>query len=200
MLWQLICCFSSHPRIRVHWASINLFQSVESWIVIAWKNSWHFVTPLVVSSQNDVWEMSARIPTNQTHYADLGNDMSSAWNFCPPFRRCHFARKPAVVSWNVGWILRLGWLEVSFVVRKIGQHPFPRLQTVEFERPAFWFVTLYVSFFLFSIEGEFVPKEGDVVSFRTCPLPPKNVEKQAVMVVIQEMKGAHERWWDSSST
>lgn len=50
------------------------------------------------------------------------------------------------------------------------------------------------------IEGEFVPKEGDVVSFRTCPLPPKNVEKQAVMVVIQEMKGAHERWWDSSST
>lgn len=85
-------------------------------------------------------------------------------------------------------------------MRLRGRHPFPGLQTVEFERPAFWFVTLYVSFFLFSIEGEFVPKEGDVVSFRTCPLPPKNVEKQAVMVVIQEMKGAHERWWDSSST
>ena len=91
MLWQLICCFSSRPRIRAHWASINLFQSDESRIVIAWKNSWHFVTPLVVSSQNDVREMSARIPTNQKHYADLGNDMSSAWNFCPPFRRCHFA-------------------------------------------------------------------------------------------------------------
>ena len=91
MLWQLICCFSSHPRIRVHWASINLFQSDESRIiVIAWKNSWHFVMPLVVSSQNDVWEMSARIPTNQKHYADLGNDMSSAWNFYPPISKMSF--------------------------------------------------------------------------------------------------------------
>lgn len=50
----------------------------------------------------------------------------------------------------------------------------------------------------FSIEGEFVPKEGDRVSFRTCPLPPKNVEKQAVMVVLTEMKGAHEKWWSNS--
>lgn len=57
----------------------------------------------------------------------------------------------------------------------------------------FFFVTSY-----FSIEGEFVPKEGDKVSFRTCPLPPKNVEKQAVMVVLTEMKGAHEKWWNSS--
>lgn len=48
------------------------------------------------------------------------------------------------------------------------------------------------------IEGEFVPKEGDKVSFRTCPLPPKNVEKQAVMVVLTEMRGAHEKWWNSS--
>lgn len=64
----------------------------------------------------------------------------------------------------------------------------------------FCLLVIVYFFSLFSIEGEFVPKEGDVVSFRTCPLPPKNVEKQAVMVVIQEMKGAHERWWDSSST
>ena len=69
-----------------------------------------------------------------------------------------------------------------------------------FEKPPLLFVSHHIFFPLFSIEGEFVPKEGDVVNFRTCPLPPKNVEKQAVMVVIQEMKGAHERWWDSSST
>ena len=50
----------------------------------------------------------------------------------------------------------------------------------------------------FSIEGEYVPKEGDTVRYRTCPLPPKNVEKQAVMVVITEMKGAHEKWWNNS--
>ncbi|XP_020620563.1 calcium-regulated heat-stable protein 1-like [Orbicella faveolata] len=48
------------------------------------------------------------------------------------------------------------------------------------------------------IEGEFVPKEGDRVTFRTCPLPPKNVEKQAVMVVLTELKGAHEKWWSNS--
>jgi len=48
------------------------------------------------------------------------------------------------------------------------------------------------------IEGEYVPKEGDILRYRTCPLPPKNVEKQAVMVVITEMKGAHEKWWNSS--
>jgi len=50
----------------------------------------------------------------------------------------------------------------------------------------------------FSIEGEFVPKEGDRVTFRTCPLPPKNVEQQAVMVVLTELKGAHEKWWNNS--
>ena len=50
----------------------------------------------------------------------------------------------------------------------------------------------------FSIEGEYVPKEGDKVNFRTCPLPPKNVEKQAVMVILTEMKGAHEKWWSNS--
>lgn len=99
------------------------------------------------------------------------------------------------------WLVSQARMIIShFYCKKIGQQPFPGLQKVEIERPAFWFVTLYVLFSLFSIEGEFVPKEGDVVSFRTCPLPPKNVEKQAVMVVIQEMKGAHERWWDSSST
>lgn len=48
------------------------------------------------------------------------------------------------------------------------------------------------------IEGEYVPKEGDVLRYRTCPLPPKNVEMQAVMVIITEMKGAHEKWWNSS--
>ena len=120
--------------------------------------------------------------------------------FLPPISKMSF-REETTGCVRKCWLDSLARMIISqFNVRKIGQHPFPELQTVEIDRLAFWFVTFYVSFFLFSIEGEFVPKEGDVVSFRTCPLPPKNVEKQAVMVVIQEMKGAHERWWDSSST
>ena len=43
-----------------------------------------------------------------------------------------------------------------------------------------------------------MPKEGDRVRFRTCPLPPKNVEKQAVEVVLTELKGQHEKWWKDS--
>ena len=63
-----------------------------------------------------------------------------------------------------------------------------------------YFIVNYhlLSLSCFSIEGEFVLKEGDVVHFRTCPLPPKNVEKQAVMVVIKEMNGPHEKWLNNS--
>lgn len=65
--------------------------------------------------------------------------------------------------------------------------------------PQVWTVLKLLSvYFNFSIEGEYVPKEGDVLRYRTCPLPPKNVEKQAVMVIITEMKGAHEKWWSNS--
>lgn len=45
-----------------------------------------------------------------------------------------------------------------------------------------------------SIEGELVLKAGDRVKYRTVPLPPKCVEKQAVEVVITKANGPHENW------
>uniref|UniRef100_A0A0B6ZR06 CSD domain-containing protein n=1 Tax=Arion vulgaris TaxID=1028688 RepID=A0A0B6ZR06_9EUPU len=46
------------------------------------------------------------------------------------------------------------------------------------------------------IEGEWVPKEGDLVTYKTVYLPPKNEKLQAVHVVIVHlMPGVlHERW------
>ena len=70
--------------------------------IVAWENSQHFPTSLLVSLRNDVWETRAEIPywsrvtsqtwvvrlicwklvpTNQKHYPDLGGDASSVWNF-----------------------------------------------------------------------------------------------------------------------
>ncbi len=50
--------------------------------------------------------------------------------------------------------------------------------------------------FLFvSVEGEYVPKEGDKVEFRTIFMPPKLVEKQAVEVKLIKMGDTkHEKW------
>ncbi|XP_031558646.1 calcium-regulated heat stable protein 1-like [Actinia tenebrosa] len=48
------------------------------------------------------------------------------------------------------------------------------------------------------IEGEYVLKEGDRVQFRTCPLPPKLTEEQAVEVTIIEYHGQHEKWWSGN--
>ena len=48
--------------------------------------------------------------------------------------------------------------------------------------------------FISSIEGELVLKAGDKVTYRTVPLPPKCVEKQAVEVVITAANGPHETW------
>ncbi|KAK3728519.1 hypothetical protein QZH41_011605 [Actinostola sp. cb2023] len=48
------------------------------------------------------------------------------------------------------------------------------------------------------IEGEYVLKEGDRVQFRTCPLPPKMTEQQAVEVTITEFHGQHEKWWSGN--
>lgn len=57
MLWQLTCYVSSCPRIRAHWASINLFQSNESRIVIAWKILWrHWWFPRKMMSEKWVQE------------------------------------------------------------------------------------------------------------------------------------------------
>ncbi|KAK7112076.1 calcium-regulated heat-stable protein 1-like [Littorina saxatilis] len=46
------------------------------------------------------------------------------------------------------------------------------------------------------IDGEFVPKEGDEVSFRTILIPPRMEKKQAAHVVITHLKPGvtHERW------
>lgn len=46
-----------------------------------------------------------------------------------------------------------------------------------------------------SIEGEYVPKAGDKVRYKTCPLPPKCEKLQAVDVIITTLLGEkHERW------
>jgi len=55
--------------------------------------------------------------------------------------------------------------------------------------------SLLIFSLLSSIEGEYVLKEGDRVQFRTCPLPPKLTELQAVEVTIIEYHGQHEKWW-----
>ncbi|XP_043083662.1 cold shock domain-containing protein C2 [Puntigrus tetrazona] len=46
------------------------------------------------------------------------------------------------------------------------------------------------------IEGEYVPVEGDEVTYKVCPIPPKNVKVQAVEVIITHLKAGtkHETW------
>ncbi|XP_069761558.1 calcium-regulated heat-stable protein 1 [Narcine bancroftii] len=46
------------------------------------------------------------------------------------------------------------------------------------------------------IEGEYVPMEGDEVSYKVCLIPPKNEKKQAVEVVITHLAPGtkHETW------
>ena len=91
--------------------------------------------PPLVSPWNDVWDRSAEIPywwrvttqiwvvlligwckfprgrTNRKHSPDLGSDTSSVWNFCMSFARRHFTGKPMVASRNVGYCLKLCWLQ-----------------------------------------------------------------------------------------
>ena len=47
-----------------------------------------------------------------------------------------------------------------------------------------------------SVDGEYVPKEGDEVTFRTIVMPPRMEKKQACHVVITHLKPgvSHERW------
>lgn len=50
------------------------------------------------------------------------------------------------------------------------------------------------------IDGEFVPRQGDEVSYKLCPIPPKNERFQAVHVEIVHLaEGTHERWDNPSS-
>ncbi len=45
------------------------------------------------------------------------------------------------------------------------------------------------------IEGEFVPRRGDRVSFRACPIPPRFEKFQAVHVhIINFTPEVHHRW------
>lgn len=55
---------------------------------------------------------------------------------------------------------------------------------------------LYCLCFLNSIEGEYVPMEGDEVTYKVCPIPPKNQKIQAVDVVITHLNpgSKHETW------
>lgn len=55
---------------------------------------------------------------------------------------------------------------------------------------------LFFFFFLSSIEGEYVPIEGDEVSYKICSIPPKNDKVQAVEVIITHLKpgSKHETW------
>uniref|UniRef100_A0A8C6SIK7 Cold shock domain containing C2, RNA binding a n=1 Tax=Neogobius melanostomus TaxID=47308 RepID=A0A8C6SIK7_9GOBI len=46
------------------------------------------------------------------------------------------------------------------------------------------------------IDGEYVPMEGDEVTYKVCPVPPKNQKVQAVDVVITHLNPGtkHETW------
>lgn len=50
----------------------------------------------------------------------------------------------------------------------------------------------------YSIEGEWVPKAGDDVTFQKCLIPPKNEKCSAVNVRITHLAEgvSHERWED----
>lgn len=47
-----------------------------------------------------------------------------------------------------------------------------------------------------SVEGEYVPVEGDEVTYKMCSIPPKNEKLQAVEVVITHLAPGtkHETW------
>ena len=102
-----------------------LVTQLFSKLPLAWENSWHFVTPPLVSPQNDIWETSTEIPywwhvttqiwvvhligwrqflANQNRYPHLGSDASSVWNSQPS------SFKPVVALPNVGCLLRLSCL------------------------------------------------------------------------------------------
>ena len=66
---------------------------------ISLRNSRHFARPV------PVW--SKFLTTNQKHYADLGSDSTSVWNFCARFLWRDFAEKAVVASSTVGCFLRL---------------------------------------------------------------------------------------------
>ena len=54
----------------------------------------------------------------------------------------------------------------------------------------------YSELLYYSIEGEYVPVEGDEVTYKVSRVPPKNLKVQAVEVKITHLKSGtkHETW------
>uniref|UniRef100_A0A671PAB1 Cold shock domain-containing protein C2-like n=1 Tax=Sinocyclocheilus anshuiensis TaxID=1608454 RepID=A0A671PAB1_9TELE len=71
---------------------------------------------------------------------------------------------------------------------------FSRSQGHGYIRPAHGGEDIFVH--ISDIEGEYVPVEGDEVTYKVCPVPPKNVKVQAVEVIITHLKPGtkHETW------
>ncbi|XP_019719521.1 cold shock domain-containing protein C2a [Hippocampus comes] len=71
---------------------------------------------------------------------------------------------------------------------------FSRSQGHGFIRPSHGGEDIFVH--ISDIEGEYVPVEGDEVTYKVCPIPPKMQKIQAVEVVITHPKpgSKHETW------
>ncbi|XP_063078136.1 cold shock domain-containing protein C2a [Engraulis encrasicolus] len=71
---------------------------------------------------------------------------------------------------------------------------FSRSQGHGFIRPSHGGEDIFVH--ISDIDGEYVPMEGDEVTYKVCPIPPKNLKKQAVEVVITHLNPGtkHETW------
>ncbi|XP_037134346.1 cold shock domain-containing protein C2a [Syngnathus acus] len=71
---------------------------------------------------------------------------------------------------------------------------FSRSQGHGFIRPVHGGEDIFVH--VSDIEGEYVPMEGDEVTYKVCPIPPKMQKIQAVEVVITHLKpgSKHETW------
>ncbi|KAI4901238.1 hypothetical protein NFI96_017759 [Prochilodus magdalenae] len=71
---------------------------------------------------------------------------------------------------------------------------FSRSQGHGYIRPANGGEDIFVH--ISDIEGEYVPVEGDEVTYKVCPIPPKNQKFQAVEVIITHLKPGtkHETW------
>ncbi|XP_053713070.1 cold shock domain-containing protein C2a [Synchiropus splendidus] len=71
---------------------------------------------------------------------------------------------------------------------------FSRSQGHGFIRPSHGGEDIFVH--VSDVEGEYVPMEGDEVTYKVCPIPPKNQKIQAVEVVITHLNPGtkHETW------
>ncbi|KAJ8254355.1 hypothetical protein COCON_G00209670 [Conger conger] len=71
---------------------------------------------------------------------------------------------------------------------------FSRSQGHGFIRPSNGGEDIFVH--ISDIEGEYVPVEGDEVTYKVCPIPPKKLKMQAVEVTITHLNPGtkHETW------